>query len=145
MGNIKIEKASFEDISRIQDLYVTLTGIKSDISNMKDVFSAFENNEDYYFMVVKLDGYVIATGVGIVFRSLANNCKSYFVIDNVVVDKDYQNQGIGTVLLDNLHEIAISNNCCMSYLVADLSNASACHLYRKLGYIDEVAGFQKTF
>lgn len=145
MDNIKIERASFEDISRIQDLYVTLTGVKSDIYNMKEVFSSFENNKDYYFMVVKLDGYVIATGVGIVFRSLANNCKSYFVIDNVVVDKDYRHQGIGTILLNNLHEIAISNNCGMSYLVADSSNVSACHFYRKLGYIDEVVGFQKTF
>lgn len=145
MSNIKIEKASFEDISRIQDLYVTLTGIKSDISNMKETFLLFENNEDYYFMVVKLDGYVIATGVGIVFRSLANNCKSYFVIDNVVVDKKYQHQGIGTILLNSLHEIAINNNCCMSYLVADLSNVNACNFYHKLGYVDDVAGFQKTF
>lgn len=145
MSNIKIERASFEDISRIQDLYVLLTGVKSNISDMKEVFSLLKNNEDYYFMVVKLDEYVVATGVGIVFRSLANNCKSYFVIDNVVVDKEYQHQGIGTILLNNLHEIAISNNCCMSYLVADLSNVSACHFYRKLGYIDEVAGFQKTF
>lgn len=144
MSDIKIEKATFEDISRIQDLYIILTGVKSDISNMIEIFTTFENNKDYYFMVAKLDGYVVATGVGIVFRSLANNCKSYFVIDNVVVDEDYQHQGIGTTLLNKLHEIAISNNCCMSYLVADSSNINACHFYRKLGYIDEVVGFQKT-
>lgn len=145
MSDIKIERASYEDISRIQDLYILLNGVRSEISNMIEMFSTFENNEDYYFMVVKLDGYIIATGVGIVFRSLANNCKSYFVIDNVVVDEDYQHQGVGTILLNKLHEIAVSNNCSMSYLVADLSNVIACHFYRKLGYIDKVAGFQKTF
>lgn len=144
MSDIKIEKASLEDMSRIQDLYTTLTGKRSDISNMIEMFSTFQNNDDYYFMVVKLNGYVIATGVGIVFRSLANNCKSYFVIDNIVVDKDYQHHGIGTILLKRLHEIAISNNCCMSYLVADSNNIHACLFYRKLGYTDEVIGFQKT-
>lgn len=145
MNEIKIEKATIKDIGRICDLYNILTGIRSSESRMKKEFLTFSNNEDYYLMVAKIDGYVIATGVGIVFRSLANNCKSYFVIDNLVVDTSYRHQGIGTYLLNRLDEIALNNNCCMSYLVAEARNINADRFYRKLGYTDAVTGFQKTF
>lgn len=145
MGEIKIEKAAIIDINRICDLYSILTGEKSDKLNMKEMFLTFNNNEDYYLMVAKINGYVVATGTGIVFRSLANNCKPYFIIDNVVVDPNYQHRGIGTCLLNKLHEIALNNNCCMAYLVAEESNINAARFYRKLGYTDAVTGFQKTF
>ena len=143
MKNICIEKATEKDIERINELYVLITGQKSDPLEMKKTLKTFIHNKDYYLLVIKKEGYVIGTGVGIVFRSLANNCSPYFVIDNVAIDSDYQHQGYGTMLFDELHKIAKKRNCCLSYLIAEADNKNAISFYTKLKYTDSVVGFQK--
>ena len=142
--NIVIEKASKTDFPRLNELYFNLTGEISDNIKMEDEFKKFINNDDYYLLVIKIDGYVIGTGLGIVFRSLAANCRPYFVIDNVIIDEKYRNKGYGTLLFQTFQKHMFNNNCLASYLIANEENFDAHRFYRKNGFNDKVLGFQKT-
>jgi ribosomal protein S18 acetylase RimI-like enzyme len=144
MENVIIEKAAVGDFQRLNDLYGLLGCYPSEFSLMKETFNEFIKNDDYYLLVMRLGDYVIATGLGVVVKSLANGCRPYFVIDNVAVDEHYQQQGYGTKLFCYFEEIARSRNCCMMYLVAESENYDAHNLYRNLQYNDKVIGFQKT-
>jgi len=59
------------------------------------------------------------------------------VIDNVEVDKEYRNQGIGTMLMEKAIIVAIENNVDSIELLVNDDNEIAKGLYRKVG-------FQKT-
>ena len=143
--NISIEKASKNDIPRLNELYNDLTGETSCLVKMEDEFEKFIHNEDYYLVVIKINGYVIGTGLGIVFRSLAANCRPYFVIDNVIIDKNFRGNGYGTLLFNKFGEYIKQNNCRFSYLITNANNYKAHKFYRKMGYNDKVLGFQKSF
>lgn len=139
-----IEKASARDFDRLNELYRLLGSEPSDALMMTEMFNSFIKNDDYYLLVMRLGDFVVATGLGVVVRSLANGCRPYFVIDNVAVDENYQQQGYGTKLFCYLEEIARSRKCCMMYLVAEAHNYEAHNLYKNLQYNDKVIGFQKT-
>lgn len=143
--NILIEKASKNDIPRLNELYKDLTGEISCLVKMEDEFEKFIHNKDYYLLVVKLNGYIIGTGLGIVFRSLAANCRPYFVIDNIIIDKNFRGNGYGTLLFNKFYEYIKMQNCRYSYLIANANNYKAHMFYKKIGYTDEIIGFQKSF
>ncbi len=55
-------------------------------------------------------------------------------IMNIVVKKSYRNQGIGTLLLENLIQLAISLDLTSITLEVNEENLSAIHLYQKFGF-----------
>lgn len=56
-------------------------------------------------------------------------------ITNVAVHSDYQGQGIGTFLLEEIQRFAIMNGCEAITLEVRMSNHGAQRLYRKMGYV----------
>jgi ribosomal-protein-alanine N-acetyltransferase len=55
-------------------------------------------------------------------------------IDNIKVDEEYQNQGIGTKLMEYLINIAIKNHVMNITLEVRVSNNIARKLYKKFGF-----------
>ncbi|BCA85533.1 ribosomal-protein-alanine acetyltransferase [Enterococcus saigonensis] len=56
-------------------------------------------------------------------------------ITNIAVDPNFQGNGIGTFLMQELEHFAKKNNCLTMSLEVRLSNRDAQRLYRKLGYV----------
>lgn len=55
-------------------------------------------------------------------------------IMNIVIKKTYRNQGIGTLLLENLILLAKDLNISTLFLEVNEQNKPAIHLYEKLGF-----------
>ena len=55
-------------------------------------------------------------------------------IMNIVIKKTYRNQGIGTLLLENLILLAKDLNISTIFLEVNEQNKPAIHLYEKLGF-----------
>ena len=53
---------------------------------------------------------------------------------NIVIKKTYRNQGIGTLLLENLILLAKDLNISTLFLEVNEQNKPAIHLYEKLGF-----------
>lgn len=66
-------------------------------------------------------------------------CGKYLEMDNVVVDNNYRNKGIGNLLYEKALEIAINENCRVMMLDAYLENTSAHRFYERNGF--EKKGF----
>ena len=64
-------------------------------------------------------------------------------IMNIVIKKTYRNQGIGTLLLENLILLAKDLNIFTLFLEVNEQNKPAIHLYEKLGF--EKLGVRKKY
>ena len=73
-------------------VYVTITGRKKDGTNVQDKFGSLKDLNNYKWGLAFDDEKLI--GVGLAFRK-----KLY----NLVVDKEYRNKGVGTLLLKHLN------------------------------------------
>lgn len=59
----------------------------------------------------------------------------YMELDNVVVDATQRSQGVGQVLYDFLHDIAIQEGCEMMMLDAYIENEKAHAFYERQGFV----------
>ena len=62
---------------------------------------------------------------------------------NIVIKKTYRNQGIGTLLLENLILLAKDLNIFTLFLEVNEQNKPAIHLYEKFGF--EKLGVRKKY
>ncbi len=89
-------------------------------------------------------GQLVGSVMGIICEELYGNCQPFMVLENMIVDKNYRNQGIGKALLAELEKIAIMKKCIQIILVTDVHRAEACKFYQSAGYsLDTHKGFKK--
>lgn len=121
----------------------------TDLENIKDIlldeFDNFWNdsilkeelqNKDSNYLVAKLEKKIVGfAGIKIVLDEAD--------IMNIVIKKSYRNQGIGSLLLENL--ILLANKRSLSSLSLEVNeeNLSAIHLYEKFGF--KQVGIRKNY
>jgi GNAT superfamily N-acetyltransferase len=96
-----------------------------------------------YRMVIVLDGEHCAGLAGIWVATKIYSGK-YLEMDNVVVDKDYRSQGIGTLLTNYITQLAINEGCKTMMLDAYLENEKAHTFYERAGFIRRGYHFVKS-
>lgn len=130
--NIEISPMTLEDFSQIAD---TLTSDFDEFwsdSILKEELNAENSN----YIVAKLNQKIIGfAGIKILVDEA--------VIMNIVVKKDSRNQGIGSLLLENLVTLAQKLNLTSITLEVMEENYPAIHLYRKFGF--EQTGLRKNY
>jgi ribosomal protein S18 acetylase RimI-like enzyme len=88
---------------------------------------------NYRMVVLEDNGKVIALS-GIWVESKLY-CGKYIEMDNVVVDENYRNKGIGKILTDEVIKIGKQENCNVAMLDAYLENTGAHSFYEREGFI----------
>lgn len=96
----------------------------------RDVFLKMIEKEDARYYVAEADGEVVG-GCGVLMIAGEGD------ITNVVIDKKYRNQGIGTKMLQYLIEDGYQNGLTAFTLEVRVSNQNAIHVYEKLGFFSE--------
>lgn len=82
--------------------------------------------------------YIVALAEGKVVGCCGyTNCCGEANIDNVVVAKEYRNQGIACAMLTALIEKGKAENIEAYTLEVRVSNQAAIHVYEKLGFVSE--------
>lgn len=121
MANIKITKMTQEDID---DALLTEQTHNIHILS-KNILKEDIKNKNYYYLVAKDDNEKIVGYIGI----------SYILdtadIISIVVHKDYTNQGIATILLQEIFKFAKENNIQKIMLEVRSTNIPAQKLYEK--------------
>ena len=56
------------------------------------------------------------------------------LVEDVVVEKNWQGNGVGTALMDQIARWAAENGACRMQLLADRDNTAALGFYEKLGW-----------
>lgn len=130
--NVKIETMTIDDLNQISDV---LLSDFDDFWNYEVLKNELTSTNSMY-LVAKLDNMIIGfAGIKIMLDEAD--------IMNIVVKKDFRNQGIGGLLLKNL--IALSKEQKCNYITLEVmeENYSAIHLYKNFGF--EQTGIRKNY
>lgn len=93
-------------------------------------------NQNSNYLVAKIDNEIVGfAGIKIILDEAD--------IMNIVTKKTYRNQGIGTLLLENLISLSKKLNLKTLSLEVSEENLPAIHLYRKFGF--EYLGVRKNY
>lgn len=118
-----MQDADVEKISRLEEETFSMPW-------SRESFLSMIHNENARYYVAEKDGLVVG-GCGVLMTAGEGN------ITNVVVDKKYRGQGIGTKMLQYLIEEGERNGLSAFTLEVRVSNVQAIHVYEKLGFFSE--------
>ena len=120
---IKIEKMNLNHLNELQEILISDFDDFWSFSTLKEELE----NENSSYIIGKINNEIIGfAGLKKIFDQAD--------IMNIVIKKTYRNQGIGTLLLENLILLAKELNISTLFLEVNEQNKPAIHLYEKLGF-----------
>ncbi|HEY8909393.1 MAG TPA: GNAT family N-acetyltransferase [Desulfosporosinus sp.] len=132
-----------EDIPQLAQLYTQFWGEESCIDTMYIKFNKFQENGSHILLSAVEDNHLIGSVMGVICEELYGNCKSFLVLENMIVDKVQRNRGIGKALISELERRA-AEKCDQIILVTETSRIDAYRFYESVGYKPEIhKGFKK--
>lgn len=137
-----LEKSDLENLAY---LYEQFWGEKSDISKMICQFDIIERENNHIFLVAEKDGLLIGSVMGVVCKELYGDCSPFLVVENMIVDKPFRENGIGTKLLSELESTAKKLHCSQMILITEADRHDACNFYEKYGFEKNKKGYKKKF
>lgn len=142
---MKIEKLQLADIPALLELYRELLPVENSPQDMAFHYEAMLQNPDYALLVVKEDGKLLGSALGICCHCLAFQGKPFLVIEDVIVRDGLRGKGIGRKLFEALEAFALEKGCAYSMLVSSGYRKEAHVFYEKMGFTEDVRGFRKMY
>jgi GNAT superfamily N-acetyltransferase len=139
-----IREFEYKDKHDIRRLFAVLTGARLSESDLINRLDFIKNSPIDSLYVYDLDGKAIGL-IGFRIRENIEECSRYGEVSLIVVDSDYQKQGIGRQLMDFAKQLSKNCNCKGRWLVSGFGRESSAHpFYQSLGYISTGYRFVKT-
>lgn len=133
-----------DDISELAKLYAQFWNEESYVETMHRQFIKFQKNSSHILVSAIENNKLIGSVMGVICEELYGDCKPFLVLENMIVDKAYRNQGVGKALISELEEIATKRNCTQVILVTESNRIDACKFYESAGYSPQThKGFKK--
>ena len=132
--DIKIE--DYKEISKIRKM----PGVKENILSNKDEEEEsikekiINRGKNQYWYVAEENGKVIGLGI---LMNHGNLRKKHVGVITLMVNSDYQNKGVGSLLMDKLINLSESLNIIRLELCVFRDNYKAINLYKKFGFKEE--------
>ena len=133
------------DLAELAQLYQQLLPNDISIARMRAAFERNRSNENHLILAAKLDNKLVGTLLAVVCEMLFGQCKSFMVIEDVIVDEGQRRKGIGKALMQYAEKYARSRNCTYIMLITDADRYGSQEFYRSLGYAtEEYKAFKKS-
>jgi GNAT superfamily N-acetyltransferase len=140
-----IREFEYKDKSKLQRLFAILTGTLISESDLINRLDFIRNSTIDSLYVYELNNTVIGL-LGFRIRENIEENSRYGEISAIVVDTDYQKQGIGEQLMDFAEQLARDLNCKGTWLVSGFGREEKAHqFYKSLGYDSTGYRFVKRF
>jgi ribosomal protein S18 acetylase RimI-like enzyme len=141
---MKIRRLKEEDLPALARLYVQFWNEESSLGRMEETFARLKEDPDYIFLVADVEDEIAGSLMGIICEELYRECRPFMVIEDVIVDREFREQGIGSALMREIEAYAVSRNCNYIIFVSERERTDAVPFYRSLGYApDSYRGFKK--
>ena len=132
--DIKIE--DYKEISKIRKMPGVMENILSnkdeEEESIKEKIINMDKNQ--YWYVAEENGKVIGLGI---LMNHGNLRKKHVGVITLMVNSDYQNKGVGSLLMDKLINLSESLNIIRLELCVFRDNYKAINLYKKFGFKEE--------
>lgn len=130
--NIEISEMTLSDLDSIKSI---LTSDFDDFWNY-NIFKSELENENSRYIIAKLNNTIVGFAGFIILYDEAD-------ITNIVVNKNYRHNGIGSAMLKELINLAISLNITILNLEVNSSNLFAINLYKNFSFCQ--CGLRKKY
>ena len=95
-------------------------------------------------LTARKNGRLVGSLLAVICEMLFGQCKSFMVVEDVVVEKQHRKLGVGKLLMQEIEKYAKEQNCSYIMLITDIDRLSAQQFYKSLGYkTDEYCAFKK--
>ncbi|HFE9682902.1 TPA: N-acetyltransferase family protein [Clostridium perfringens] len=137
--NLKIRDIEIEDYKEISKIR-KMPGVMENILSNKDEEEesikekTINRGKNQYWYVAEENGKVIGLGI---LMNHGNLRKKHVGVITLMVNSDYQNKGVGSLLMDKLINLSESLNIIRLELCVFRDNYKAINLYKKFGFKEE--------
>lgn len=137
--NLKIRDIEIEDYKEISKIR-KMPGVMENILSNKDEEEEsikekiINRGKNQYWYVAEENGKVIGLGI---LMNHGNLRKKHVGVITLMVNSDYQNKGVGSLLMDKLISLSESLNVIRLELCVFRDNYKAINLYKKFGFKEE--------
>ncbi|ELC8413029.1 GNAT family N-acetyltransferase [Clostridium perfringens] len=132
--DIKIE--DYKEISKIRKMPGVMENILSNKDEEEELIKEkiINRGKNQYWYVAEENGKVIGLGI---LMNHGNLRKKHVGVITLMVNSDYQNKGVGSLLMDKLINLSESLNIIRLELCVFRDNYKAINLYKKFGFKEE--------
>lgn len=132
--DIKIE--DYKEISKIRKMPGVMENILSNKDEEEELIKEkiINRGKNQYWYVAEENAKVIGLGI---LMNHGNLRKKHVGVITLMVNSDYQNKGIGSLLMDKLINLSESLNIIRLELCVFRDNYKAINLYKKFGFKEE--------
>ncbi|MCH1962157.1 GNAT family N-acetyltransferase [Clostridium perfringens] len=132
--DIKIE--DYKEISKIRKMPRVMENILSNKDEEEELIKEkiINRGKNQYWYVAEENGKVIGLGI---LMNHGNLRKKHVGVITLMVNSDYQNKGVGSLLMDKLINLSESLNIIRLELCVFRDNYKAINLYNKFGFKEE--------
>lgn len=142
---MEIENIKEDDLEALIALYQQLQENKPSLDKMKTTLAKVKDDPNHLLLGAKIDGKLAGTLLGVACQMLFGDCKSFMIVEDVVVCKAFRRRGVGAALMQKVEKRAAQLNCSYIMLITDHDRPSAHQFYESLGYkTDTYKAFKKT-
>lgn len=139
-----IRQMVIEDIPELAQLYKLFWNEDSCIKTMCNQFSNLCARDTHLILSAVENQKLIGSVMGVICGELYGNCEPFMVLENMIVDSNYRNKGVGKALIAELEKIATKKGCTQVILVTETDRIDACNFYESVGYNSNThKGFKK--
>lgn len=136
-----IEKPLIEDFDRIFELLVELYPDKTDKEKNRELFIE-QFNKGREFLVAKEDDKLIGF-ISLFIRINLQIESKLGLIDELIINKDYKNKGIGSKLIDEITKIAKEKGCKELSTFSNFKREDTHKFYENKGFVKSSYYFWK--
>ncbi len=132
------------ELPELANLYQQLIPNEISIPKMKYVLNRHKENPNHVVLGAKIEGKLVGSLLAIMCEMLFGRCKSFMVVEDVVVDELYRKKGIGAALMQHIEGYAREKNCSYIMLITDTDRVGSQKFYKSLEFkTEEYCAFKK--
>jgi GNAT superfamily N-acetyltransferase len=133
--SLTFREANRQDLPRILDLYArALDGKALTVDDAERLFERIQRYPDYRLHLAETDGRLAGTFALLIMDNLGECGTPSGIIEDVVVEPEYQRRGIGRAMMQHALAICRQKGCYKMMLSSNLRRTGAHAFYESLGF-----------
>jgi len=133
--SLTFREANRQDLPRILDLYArALDGRALKVDDAERLFERIQRYPDYRLHLAETDGRLAGTFALLIMDNLGECGTPSGIIEDVVVEPEYQRRGIGRAMMQHALAICRQKGCYKLMLSSNLARSGAHAFYESLGF-----------
>lgn len=121
----------------LDDIYKLLCELENNQLDKLSFTKVYKDNLDnsnvYYFIAI--DNEIVIGFASLHIQKLLHHCDKIGEVQELIVTKSFQGNGVGNILLNHIKEIAIENECIQLEVCCNIKREKSHQFYMKNGMI----------